>query len=70
MSEEEMTKMDKTLEKIFELLAHDELTPAQHLAILAKLIVTIFEMARNTGVVSEQTLLQAKIKIAIAILQS
>ena len=67
---EEMSKMDKTFEKIFELLAKDELTPAQHVAILAKLIVTIFELARQRGVVSEEALLRAKIKIATAILQS
>jgi len=69
MSEETFDKMDKTFNEIFQILVRDELTPAQHLAILAKLITLIFEIARNTNV-SEQVLLQAKIKIAIAILQS
>jgi len=70
MSEETFDKMDKTFNEIFKLLTNDELTPAQHIAVLTKLIVTILELAKENGVVSEQVLLQAKIKIAIAILQS
>jgi hypothetical protein len=70
MSSEQMEKMDETLNKIFKILAEDELTPAQHVAILAKLITLIFQLAKERGVISEEALLRAKIKIATAILQS
>jgi len=67
MSEE---KMDETFNKIFQILVEDELTPAEHLVVLAKLIVYILKLAESSGRISKETSLQAKIKIATTILES
>jgi len=51
------------------MLASDNLTPGEHLAILTKLIIAILEIGKESGMISKETLLQAKIKIVTAILQ-
>jgi hypothetical protein len=67
---EEMSKMDETFNKIFQILVDDELTPAEHLVVLAKLIVFILKLGESSGRISKETMLQAKIKIATTILDS
>lgn len=66
----EVSKIDETFNKIFQILVDDELTSAEHLAILTKLIVIILELGEKSGMISKETMLQAKIKIATTILES
>jgi len=66
----ETSEIDKTFNKILQILNDDELTPAEHLAILTKLIVIILELGEKSGMISKETMLQAKIKIATTILES
>ena len=66
----EVSKIDETFNKIFQILVDDELTPAEHLVVLAKLIVYILKLAESSGMISKETSLQAKIKIATTILES
>jgi len=66
----EVSKIDETFNKIFQILVDDELTPAEHLVVLAKLIVYILKLAESSGMISKETILQAKIKIATTILES
>jgi len=56
---------NETFAKIFQILANDKLTASENVAILTKLINTILE---RSGI-SEQALLRARIKIAVAILR-
>jgi len=56
---------NETFAKIYQILANDKLAASENVAILTKLINTILE---RSGI-SEQALLRARIKIAIAILR-
>ena len=44
----EISKIDETFNKIFQILVDDELTPAEHLVVLAKLIVYILKLAESS----------------------
>lgn len=69
LSESREIEVSETFAKIFQMLASDNLTPGEHLAILTKLIIAILEIGKESGMISKETLLQAKIKIVTAILQ-
>ena len=56
---------NETFAKIYQILANDNLTASENIAILTKLINTILE---RSGV-SEQALLRARVRIAVAILR-
>jgi len=68
MSETREIEVSETFAKIFQILKQDKLTPAEHLAILTKLIILILKLGEESGI-SQETLLQARIKIVTAILQ-
>jgi hypothetical protein len=65
MSERSQRIFNETFGKIYEILINDNLTASENIAILAKLINTILE---RSGA-SEQTLLRARVRIAVAILR-
>jgi len=56
---------NETFGKIYQILANDKLTASENIAILTKLLNTILE---RSGV-SEQALLRARVRIAVAILR-
>ena len=56
---------NETFAKIYQILANDNLTASENIAILTKLLNTILE---RSGV-SEQALLRARVRIAVAILR-
>ena len=65
MSERSERTFNETFGKIYQILANDNLTASENIAILTKLINTILE---RSGV-SEQALLRARVRIAVAILR-
>jgi len=65
MSERSERTFNETFGKIYQILINDNLTASENIAILTKLLNTILE---RSGV-SEQALLRARVRIAVAILR-
>ena len=64
MSEEKITQ---TFNKIFSIIAEDELSPAEDLVVLTQLLTYMFQIIESIGV-DKQTIEEAKKVVAKAIL--